>query len=91
MRALESATGLRESEWRRGVRRGPNTRALKDTTYYIYDIDPSFLPRSDASSGVGKQQQSYKWVCAEEVNTANGWRSEDAQVTLELNLKKKCA
>ena len=88
-RALERATGLSENEWRTWIRRGPTTRALKGTTYYIYDINPSSFPRSEAESDGGKQQESYKWVRAGEVTTANGWRSEDVQVTGELDLRAR--
>ena len=86
VKELERVTGLSEASWRTRVVKGPRTRALKDTTYYIYKINP--IPwKAVGNHGQTTPSRNGRWVRAEEVAIANGWRSEDVQIIKELNIR----
>ena len=85
VKALERATGLSEGEWRVHVRSGPETRALKESTYYIYDINQMIPQVTEKRVTWADQATKLNRVCewvhiVEDGEPTRIWRSEDAQV-----------
>ena len=92
VRELFEETGLQQQDWQARIASGPQVKALKHTTYYIYTLNQT-IPRELLTSRFKDRKETklmdrMQWIDLNNVSSdSQSWRQEDAQLMAMMTNK----